>query len=237
MKSPKSPGINRPFKNLASRMKDKVHRLPAVFVPSPPGLTPQQSDDVLFRDVMTDVKPLASENTIGPKRPEPLHRRTVKIDEDPDRGVVKLLDNLIKHGEGFRVADTPEYMEGSGYNESRDLIRRLHRGQFSIQAHIDLHGLNVSGAREVFENFLRQSIATGKRAVLIVHGRGLSSPHEPVLKNKVYQWLSYGVFRKWVMAFVSARGHDGGAGATYVLLRRRPLTKRFRKKSAPGGKN
>jgi DNA-nicking Smr family endonuclease len=35
--------------------------------------------------------------------------------------------------------------------------------------------------------------------------------------------------RKWVIAFSSARSCDGGAGATYVLLRQRPLTMRFRK--------
>jgi DNA-nicking Smr family endonuclease len=69
--------------------------------------------------------------------------------------------------------------------------------------------------------------------VLIVHGRGLSSPAKPVLKTKVIEWLTCGPWRKWVIAFTSARSFDGGAGATYVLLRQRPVTrsKRKRKKS------
>jgi DNA-nicking Smr family endonuclease len=71
----------------------------------------------------------------------------------------------------------------------------------------------------------------GKRSVLIVHGRGLSSPSKPVLKAKVYEWLTSGQWRKWVIAFSSARSYDGGTGATYVLLRQRPLTKRFRKRT------
>jgi DNA-nicking Smr family endonuclease len=66
--------------------------------------------------------------------------------------------------------------------------------------------------------------------VLIVHGRGLSSPAKPILKTKVIKWLTSGPWRKWVMAFTSARWCDGGAGATYVLLRKRPVTKRFKKK-------
>jgi len=241
MKSPKSPGIHRPFKNLRTLLKDKSRRIPAVpAVPAPAPVyqpQPQQNEDRLFREAMSGVKPLASKDTIVPVPPPPLRGRIAKANANPERDVIRLLDNLIKRGEGFIVADTPEYMEGSGYNESRDLTRRLHRGQFSIQAHVDLHGLNVDGAREVFENFLKEAIATGKRAVMVVHGRGLSSPHEPVLKTKVYKWLSYGPFRKWVMAFASAREYDGGAGATYVLLRQRPVTKRFRKKAFYHKKN
>jgi DNA-nicking Smr family endonuclease len=84
---------------------------------------------------------------------------------------------------------------------------------------------------EALEGFLGEAIASGKRAVLVVHGRGLSSPGKPILKAKVLEWLIYGPWRKWVIAFASARPCDGGAGATYVLLRRRPSTRRFRKQS------
>jgi DNA-nicking Smr family endonuclease len=87
----------------------------------------------------------------------------------------------------------------------------------------------VEDARNAFEMFLTDSITTGKKAVLIVHGRGLSSPDKPVLKTSVIQWLTCGLWRKWVIAFTSARSCDGGAGATYVLLRQRPMTKRNRK--------
>jgi len=71
--------------------------------------------------------------------------------------------------------------------------------------------------------------------VMIIHGRGLSSPSEPVLKTRVFQWLQSGPWRKWVMAFASARWCDGGAGATYVLLRKRPLARRHRKKRRRSG--
>jgi DNA-nicking Smr family endonuclease len=33
------------------------------------------------------------------------------------------------------------------------------------------------------------SYLSGKGVVLIIHGRGLSSPDEAVLKNKVREWL------------------------------------------------
>ena len=87
----------------------------------------------------------------------------------------------------------------------------------------------MTEASEVFENFLRGAVTSGKRAVLIIHGRGLSSPGEPVLKNKVNEWLTRGHWRKWVIAYASAQSYDGGTGATYVLLRHRPVSKRKKK--------
>jgi DNA-nicking Smr family endonuclease len=138
---------------------------------------------------------------------------------DPDQEVLQQLDNLVKYGQGFVISKTPEYMEGTGRNIPPDFAERLHRGDFSIQAHLDLHGLSVTQAKDAFDHFLQEVIRSDKRGVLIVHGRGISSSGEPVLKNKVSEWLSRSQWRKWVIAFTSAQSFDGGAGATYVLLR------------------
>jgi DNA-nicking Smr family endonuclease len=148
---------------------------------------------------------------------------------DAESEILLRLEKLVKTGKGFVVADTAEYIEGTGYKVNREVAKKLHRGDFSIQGHIDLHGLSVENAREAFEDFFKKSIADGKRMVLVIHGRGLSSPAEPILKTNVFKWLTTGPWRKWVMAYASARLCDGGAGATYVLLRRRPATKRFKK--------
>jgi DNA-nicking Smr family endonuclease len=149
----------------------------------------------------------------------------------PDDDVLHDLRQLVECGKGFVVSDTSEYIEGTGYNVSPEFAKRLHRGDFSIQAHIDLHGFCVEDARFAFGRFLKDSIMTGKRAVLVVHGRGLKSPDQPVLKTKVVEWLRCGPWRKWVIAFSSARAYDGGAGATYILLRQRPIKRSKRKKT------
>ena len=142
---------------------------------------------------------------------------------------LEALRELVRTGRGYRVADTPEYIEGTGYRVPPGITRELHRGTFSIQAHIDLHGMTVPVAREAVNAFLQDAVQRGFSAVLIVHGRGLSSAAEPVLKTGLVRWLTTGTWRKWVMAYASARPCDGGAGATYVLLRQRPLTKRQRR--------
>ena len=153
-----------------------------------------------------------------------------------DTEVLEKLRDLVEYGTGFNVADTPEYIEGTGYNVHPSVAKRLHRGEYSIQAFIDLHGLLAEDAKEVFEKFLKWAVTMGKTGVLIVHGRGLSSPSEPVLKKKVVEWLTHGPWRKWVAAYSSARICDGGAGATYVLLRPRPVSKRAKRRRAGAGK-
>jgi DNA-nicking Smr family endonuclease len=177
-------------------------------------------------DAMEDVTPIggADRHTLVP------HKAGQPFNGDSgETGVMDRLRRLVACGHGFEVSHTPEYMEGRGYNVGREVTRKLYNGDFSIQDHIDLHGLTAADARDAFLAFMESAIANGKRAVLIVHGRGLSSPVAPVLKGKVMSWLTRSAIRKWVLAFTSARACDGGAGATYVLLRLRPVTKRFRK--------
>ena len=231
MKDSKSSLNYNPFEGLKELLNDGYsqlldYNLNSVIVGTDAELNPYD-EKKLFEQAMKDVIPISRGNSVeritGARLPEISKK-------DTDAEVFASLKNLIENGEGFIVADTPEYIEGTGYSKNRIIVKRLHRGHFSIQAHIDLHGLNADDAMEALENFLKESIASGKRAVLIIHGRGLSSPVKPVLKAKVIEWLTAGLWRKWVVAYSSARLCDGGAGATYVLLRQRPLAKRFRKK-------
>ncbi|WP_373684517.1 Smr/MutS family protein [Ramlibacter montanisoli] len=98
-----------------------------------------------------------------------------------------------------------------------DVARKLRRGEWTIQSEIDLHGLRTDDAREALAAFLREAMRQGVRCVRVVHGKGLGSPGKtPVLKGKVHSWL---VQKDEVLAFVQARGDEGGAGAVVVLLK------------------
>jgi DNA-nicking Smr family endonuclease len=101
-----------------------------------------------------------------------------------------------------------------------DVLARLRRGQWSIQRHLDLHGLRRDAARDALATFIRQAERDGLRCVRIVHGKGNGSPgREPVLKDKVKRWL---VQKNQVIAFAQASAADGGHGALLVLLRGSP---------------
>ncbi|RYY85461.1 MAG: DNA mismatch repair protein MutS [Comamonadaceae bacterium] len=98
-----------------------------------------------------------------------------------------------------------------------DVTRRLRKGHWSIQRELDLHGLRREDAREALAGFIREAHRHGVRCVRVVHGKGLGSPGKtPVLKGKVQSWL---VQKQEVLAFVQARGDEGGAGALVVLLK------------------
>ncbi|MBA3772042.1 MAG: Smr/MutS family protein [Ramlibacter sp.] len=98
-----------------------------------------------------------------------------------------------------------------------DVTRKLRKGGWSIQGEIDLHGLRREEAREALAGFMRDAHRRGLRCVRVVHGKGLGSPGKmPVLKGKVQSWL---IQKDEVLAFVQARGDEGGAGAVVVLLK------------------
>ena len=130
----------------------------------------------LFLEAMADVEPICREDRL-----EPNCMPCISIDSKNDSKdeTMQQLSNLVNFGEGFVVADTPEYIEGTGYNIHPEITKRLHRGDFSIQSHIDLHGLGVEDARIAFENF---TIAFGnskseaeKRAIALESFRHLST--------------------------------------------------------------
>lgn len=225
MSLPKSPLMYTPFSNLGKKITPGVDRRPCK-IARIEREEPEDADAV-FLAAMADVEPLSAVTKITKRNPASPPK--IMPDDSDSEQVRKLIDLVLK-GEGYSVADTPEYMEGTGYNVHPEMTRRLHQGDFSIQANLDLHGLNSAEAKKEFEAFLKRTIYTGKRAVLVIHGRGLSSPGEPVLKAKVHEWLTRSHWRKWVIAFTSAASHDGGAGATYILLRDRPVSKRLRKR-------
>jgi DNA-nicking Smr family endonuclease len=193
----------------------------------------QESEEELLKNAMEGVIPIPRDNYV-----ERISKKRVPEGDQnkEDVEILKKLKNLVEYGEGFRISDTPEYIEGTGYHVHPEIARRLHRGDYSIQAYIDLHGLIVEDAKEVLEKFFKWAVTTGKQGILIVHGRGLSSPSEPVLKKKVVEWLTRSPWRKWVVAYSSARICDGGAGATYVLLRQRPISKRLKIRKAASKK-
>ena len=238
MKPRKSSFTFKSFQDLKALLENKPFSFPDRHHHTDPiGHEEKQHPELeeeLFKKAMEGVRPISRDNYV--ERIFQIELPESSRDKE-DAEILEKLTDLVKYGRGFNVADTPEYIEGTGYNVHLSLARRLHKGDYSIQAFVDLHGLIVEDAKEVFEKFLKWAVTTSKTGVLIVHGRGLSSPFEPVLKRKVVEWLTRGPWRKWVAAYSSARICDGGAGATYVLLRPRPVSKRLKIRRAGGGKS
>jgi len=173
----------------------------------------QDNDDDkgLFRKAVSGTRPLKQDrkNPHKPRlKPVPLQRHR----DDQDVVASLLSDDFspdIETGEELLFVR-------SGIQER--VLRKLRRGQFAIEAELDLHGYIVPEAREAIAVFLRDALQAGKRCVRIIHGKGLGAEGRlPVLKIKVNSWLRQ---KDQVLAFCSARQQDGGTGAVYVLLKK-----------------
>lgn len=112
----------------------------------------------------------------------------------------------------------PELIHGAAPGLDRATQQKMRRGKIDIEARIDLHGMTQNEAHHVLSDFLYDSQAAGRRAVLVITGKGAGG--EGVLRAAVPNWLNEGENRKMVRAFSHAAPKDGGNGALYVLLKR-----------------
>jgi len=98
---------------------------------------------------------------------------------------------------------------------------RLRRGQMPIEGVLDLHGHRQHEAEEALGRFLASAQAAEKRCILIITGKGQIGDSRGVLRRSLGEWLNQGANRARVLAFAQAQPKHGGAGAFYVLLKRR----------------
>ncbi|MBI3574926.1 MAG: Smr/MutS family protein [Gammaproteobacteria bacterium] len=172
-----------------------------------------KNDPVSFPDAVGGVRPLKQDRIAPPrKKRKPVPEQTLR---DQREVIASLLSDDYEPAD----VETGEELLYSRPGLQHSIMRKLRRGQYAIEAQLDLHGNTVPQARERVGTFLRDMQAQGKRCVRIIHGKGKSSEGKlPVLKGKVNSWLRQ---KDEVLAFCSARPNDGGTGAVYVLLRKR----------------
>ncbi len=191
----------------------------------------ESEEKELLRAALADVQPLAPANRASLIRPKPdpvAAQRQRAAKQVPLGGAAKQvpLGGDEQQVLGDTLSDSPAWQQGLENGEellfrrdglSQQHIRKLRRGHWKVQDHLDLHGLIATEARALTAAFLAHAIRNGLRCVRIVHGKGLSSPNrEPVLKKKLSGWLAQ---RDEVLAYCQAPQPEGGGGAVLVLLR------------------
>ena len=122
------------------------------------------------------------------------------------------------HPNELENSDTADVDNYCGHGVQKSLLRKLKRNNFPILAECDLHGLKFEEALKELNRFLSHISSNKMSCVLIIHGKGLSSPdRKPVLKPLVKRYL---LRQPRVLAFIPAPKNRGGDGATLVLLKR-----------------
>jgi len=170
------------------------------------------ADADVFRRAIGEVEPLKVPPRMTPPRlpPSPLPLQT-RLDEE-----AVLHEALSDEYDPESLLDTDDTLSYCRHGVRQEVVRKLRRGAWIVQAQLDLHGMRREEAREALSEFIRESVKRGLRCLRVIHGKGLGSiGREPVLKGKVRAWL---VQKEEVIAFCQARPHDGGSGAVLVLL-------------------
>ena len=171
-------------------------------------------DKALWAHAVTDVNPLKPSKTHQKKRDlikkseiqkaQPFNEHRKIAPKDKSNRTV----NIFVHGQAPGL--------------DRRTKTRLRRGQVSIEAQIDLHGLTQLEAHAQLIKFLESAFERGLRSVLVITGKGLRADGKiGILRSSVPCWLNQKPACDWIRAFDHAVNRDGGEGALYVLLRRR----------------
>ncbi|HLK35440.1 MAG TPA: Smr/MutS family protein [Polyangiaceae bacterium] len=219
-----------PFDALRALKKDLPEQPgPSGAKPPLPRSTPSErdagdDDALLLHRLYAGVEPLDRTRGRVPTKGERPAPKAASPDASlaaDSQAVHEQLRTLVEGGARFEVSDDGRRVEGRRLDVAPDLVRRMRRGLFPLDARLDMHGMGAQEARAALEVFLRAMRVRGERCVLVIHGKGEHSPGGAgILRGEIGAWLSQGAASEHVAAFATAQTADGGEGAVYVLIRR-----------------
>ena len=185
---------------------------PAVPLPREKPEPASPEEDGLFADAMSGVAPIrARGRDLAPSRP-----LAAALPPRVD------VDELILGKLEFSLEYTEEFVQGHVLGLDPVVMEKLKAGAYSPEAHVDLHGQNMEQAYATLVEFIKHTYQNGKRHLIVVTGRGKNSPGGmPILRERVQSWFTRDPFKRVILGFCTAKPGDGGAGALYLLLRKR----------------
>src|SRR5262245_4181961 len=178
-------------------------------------VTPDEME--LWRHVAQSVRPIKSKRRPAPPKDEapstpPAKAKVAKAAKPPQPAAppAKAQAPIKPH----------ELTHGLSHGIDRRQAERFRKGKLPLEGKIDLHGRTQQDAHDDLLAFLKRAHAAGKRTVLVVTGKGMTTSKTGILRQAVPRWLNEPAFRHLVLAFDYAEPQHGGEGALYVLLKR-----------------
>lgn len=178
-------------------------------------LSPRLSSDdkKVWRHVTRGIRPLQPQQ-IDDEEPAPLK----KPDDKPARRKAALEIPAPPPAPAPRIPAPLNF--GSTADIDRRTAQRFKRGEMAVDGRIDLHGLTLDQAHGALTSFIRGAAARGARCVVVVTGKGKGGSIGKI-RNETPHWLNQAPLRPLILAVTQAGVRDGGAGALYVLLKRK----------------
>ena len=175
------------------------------------------SDDMdAFWQEMQDVTPHKSSNKVSLKRgSEQLQAATAELRQQNAQQSEQQKEPELALEPMIRVLpnDILSFNDGIGNN----VFNRFRKGQYPIEASLDLHRMRVKQARDQVLAFIKECMRLQIRTALICHGKAEFAEQKATLKSCVNHWLQE---LTDVQAFHSAQLKHGGTGSVYVMLRK-----------------
>jgi DNA-nicking Smr family endonuclease len=100
--------------------------------------------------------------------------------------------------------------------------KRLSRGLVQPDRVVDLHGHSLATAYDLLDRRLEQAAATGDRVLLLITGKQRAgTERRGAIRAAVGDWLAVSRHAGSIAAVRGAHPRHGGAGALYIVLRRK----------------
>ena len=180
-----------------------------------------EDDTILWQRVATEVKPLKTRVEADqmaavfiPALASKASHRPATANRKPKHSTINPI--LAPRPVSLNIASPVDLRHGEAAGLDGRTRRKLFRGEVPVNRRLDLHGLTAARAQIRLETFIKQAAFDGCRCVLVITGKGSG-----VLRDHVPGCLKRLPLSPLVLALAEAKPSDGGAGAFYVLLRRR----------------
>lgn len=158
-------------------------------------------EDALWRRVVESVRPL---------------HKAIEPGEPPNRPAPRAASRP-----GPPPPPAQKAVPGTTLDGSWD--RRLSRGLVQPDRILDLHGHNLATAYDLLDRRLEQAIGEGARLLLLITGKPPldGSGKRGRIRAAVGDWLAASRHAAGIAAVRNAHPRHGGAGALYIVLRKR----------------
>ena len=177
----------------------------------------------IWARVAQTVKPF--EGKVSPPLAEAAARGTVGGGSPPKAPLRPAFGGPpLPKGEPLKTAK-PRPLDSHGLDAGWD--KKLARGMIGPDYTLDLHGHSLEAAYTRLDHGLSQALALGARVVLVITGRPRPAEaadratRRGAIRAKLLDWLAAGPYGSSIAAVRGAHRRHGGAGAVYVILRRR----------------
>jgi len=169
-------------------------------------------DDEIWKQFTSNIKPLSKAKQKTPSAPK---EHTLKTER---KSAPLIKESPSPQYKGAAEVASPLVVDGSSGLDGASL-RRLKSGQIEIEATLDLHGFTLDHAYEVLVSFIQRAYERKQKHILVITGKG--KENKGSIRSNISSWLNSPALRAKVIAARFAHIKHGGAGALYVVLKKK----------------